>query len=294
MKRLQDMELFAEVAARGSFSLAAAALGMPRSTLSRRLAGLERSVGLSLLSRSTRKLALTEAGQLYLRRCRRILAEARLVHEELQDDNAPFEGLLRVNLPAGFATEALAGAFVDFTRRHPGVRLQLNLANPEHAGRVFDAADLTLCVGEPPVSARVAHHLGFVSGGLYAAEAYLAAWGEPAHPSALREEDCIGFRLRADGAATRWPLVCGDERVQVQPASRFSVNEAGMARRLAALGAGVAALGGDQERYVRAGLLRRILPQWRVAPFPVYALTETRLLPARVRALAGHLARRLG
>ena len=66
-------------------------------------------MGLSLLSRSTRKLALTEAGQLYLTRCRRILAEARLVHEELQDGNAPFEGLLRVNLPAGFATEALAG-----------------------------------------------------------------------------------------------------------------------------------------------------------------------------------------
>ena len=64
---------------------------------------------------------------------------------------------------------------MDFTRHHPGMRLQLNLANPEHAGRVFDAADLTLCVGEPPVSSRVAHHLGFVSGGLYAAEAYLAA-----------------------------------------------------------------------------------------------------------------------
>ena len=88
---------------------------------------------------------------------------------------------------------------MDFTRHHPGMRLQLNLANPEHAGRVFDAADLTLCVGEPPVSSRVAHHLGFVSGGLYAAEAYLAARGEPAHPSDLREQDCIGFRLRADG-----------------------------------------------------------------------------------------------
>ena len=92
-------------------------------------------------------------------------------------------------------------------------------------------------------------------------------------------------------AAARWPLACGDERVEVRPASRFSVNEAGMARRLAALGAGVAALG--TEPYVRAGMLRRILPQWRVAPLPVHALTETRLLPARVRALAGHLARRL-
>ena len=68
---------------------------------------------------------------------------------------------------------------------------------------------------------------------------------------------------------------------------------AGVTRRGFLLGAGVAALGGDQEPYVRAGMLRRILPQWRVAPLPVHALTETRLLPARVRALAGHLARRL-
>ena len=180
---------------------------------------------------------------------------------------------------------------MDFTRHHPGMRLQLNLANPEHAGRVFDAADLTLCVGEPPVSSRVAHHLGFVSGGLYAAEAYLAARGEPAHPSDLREQDCIGFRLRADGLAARWPLACGDERVEVRPASRFSVNEAGMARRLAALGAGVAAR--------RPGTL---CARGHVAQDPaamargaaaVHALTETRLLPARVRALAGHLARRL-
>ena len=88
------------------------------------------------------------------------------------------------------------------------MRLQLNLANPEHAGRVFDAADLTLCVGEPPVSSRVAHHLGFVSGGLYAAEAYLAARGEPAHPSDLRESkiaSASGCAPMAWRRAGRWP-----------------------------------------------------------------------------------------
>ena len=139
---------------------------------------------------------------------------------------------------------------MDFTRHHPGMRLQLNLANPEHAGRVFDAADLTLCVGEPPVSSRVAHHLGFVSGGLYAAEAYLAARGEPAHPSDLREQDCIGFRLRADGLAARWPPAA-TTRVEVQPASRsLSTRPAWRAGWRA--GRRAAALGGDQEPYVRA------------------------------------------
>ena len=290
MKRLQDMEMFAEVAARGSFSLAAAALRLPRSTLSRRLAGLERSVGLSLLSRSTRKLALTEAGQLYLKRCRRILAEARLVHEELQDGNAPFEGLLRVNLPAGFATEALAGAFVDFTRHHPGMRLQLNLANPEHAGRVFDG-------GPDPVRGRAAGIVarrassGFRVRRAVCRRGLSGGQGEPAHPSDLREQDCIGFRLRADGLAARWPLACATSASRCGPrAVSRSMKPAwrGGSRRWRRRPRWAAT-----RTHVRAGMLRRILPQWRVAPLPVHALTETRLLPARVRALAGHLARRL-
>ena len=152
---------------------------------------------------------------------------------------------------------------MDFTRHHPGMRLQLNLANPEHAGRVFDAADLTLCVGEPPVSSRVAHHLGFVSGGLYAAEAYLAARGEPAHPSDLREQDCIGFRLRADGwrRAGRWPAATSASRCGPRAVSR-SMKPAwrgGSRRRRGALG-------GDQEPYVRAGMLRRSNGAWRRCP----------------------------
>ena len=126
---------------------------------------------------------------------------------------------------------------------------------------------------------------GFVSGGLYAAEAYLAARGEPAHPSDLREQDCIGF-MRADGAAARWPLPAATSASRCSPRA-VSVNGApagGAGRRRGPLG-------GDQEPYVRAGLLRRILPQWRVAPLPVHALK-----PASCPRGCGrwrHLARRL-
>ena len=85
MKRLHGMELFAEVAKAHSFSRAAAALGMPTSTVSRQVAELERSVGLRLLSRNTRRVELTDAGRLYFERCRRIVAEAEIAHEELRD-----------------------------------------------------------------------------------------------------------------------------------------------------------------------------------------------------------------
>ena len=120
MKRLQGMELFVEVAKTHSFSRAAAALGVPKSTLSRQVAELERSVGLRLLSRTTRKVELTDAGRLYFERCQRIVAEAQIAHEELQKLVDTPSGPLRVNMPADFGTDFLAESFMEFSRRCAG------------------------------------------------------------------------------------------------------------------------------------------------------------------------------
>ncbi|KAG0923878.1 hypothetical protein G6F31_019338 [Rhizopus arrhizus] len=121
VRRLHSMELFAEVAKARSFSRAAIVLGLPKSTLSRRVAELERSGGLSLLNRSTRKVELTGAGEVYLERCLRIVEEAQVAHEELQALTAKPSGLLRVNMPATFATDVMAEIFLGFSRRHPEV-----------------------------------------------------------------------------------------------------------------------------------------------------------------------------
>ena len=115
MKRLQGMELFVEVAKTHSFSRAAASLGIPKSTLSRQVAELERSVGLRLLSRTTRKVELTDAGRLYFERCQLIVAEAQIAHEELQKLVDTPVGPLRVNMPADFGTDFLAESFMEFS-----------------------------------------------------------------------------------------------------------------------------------------------------------------------------------
>lgn len=293
VRRLHSMELFAEVAKARSFSRAADVLGLPKSTLSRRVAELERSVGLSLLNRSTRKVELTGAGEVYLERCLRIVEEAQVAHEELQALTAKPSGLLRVNMPATFATDVMAEIFLGFSRRHPEVAFHLNLTSLEHADRVAEPCDLTIKIGDMPDSTRIARCLGYLNVHLYASEDYLAARGAPAHPSELGAHECIGFRAEANGAATRWPLARGHEQLTVTPSGRFSVNEAGMARRLAMLGAGIAALGGDQSELERSGGLARVLPDWSLGPFPVHVVTETRLLPARARAFVDYLMMRL-
>lgn len=121
MKRLQGMELFVEVAKTRSFSRAAIALGVPKSTLSRQVAELEQSVGLRLLSRTTRKVELTDAGRLYFERCQRIVAEAQIAHEELRNMVDTPSGPLRVNMPADFGTDFLAECFMEFSQRYPDV-----------------------------------------------------------------------------------------------------------------------------------------------------------------------------
>jgi DNA-binding transcriptional LysR family regulator len=294
MKRLQGMELFVEVAKTHSFSRAAATLGVPKSTLSRQVAELERSVGLRLLSRTTRKVELTDAGRLYFERCQRIVAEAQIAHEELQKLVDTPAGPLRVNMPADFGTDFLAESFMEFSRRYPDVTFFLDLANPDHASRVFQTCDVSIEIGDLPDSTQIARLLGMLPAHLYASRDYLEKHGEPKHPSDLTRHECIEFRAEGAGRVTRWPLTNGEQHIEFTPGNRFSVNGVAMARRLAMLGAGIAVLVGGQLAEQQSGQLQRVLPDWQLGPFPVHAVTETRLLPAKTRIFIEFLMERLG
>src|SRR5438552_13911024 len=108
MALLNDMALFVEVVKVRSFRRAAETIGMPNSTLSRRISALEKAIGLRLLHRTTRKVELTEAGQLYYDRCKRIVDEARIAHEQLGEMLAQPSGMLHASLPVDFATTYMA------------------------------------------------------------------------------------------------------------------------------------------------------------------------------------------
>lgn len=293
MNLLNDMALFVEVARTMSFRRAAEALGMPNSTLSRRVSALEKAIGLRLLHRTTRKLELTEAGQLYYERSQRIVQEARLAHEQLGELLAQPSGVLRASLPVDFASTYLAPLIAEFARAHPGINFEFDLT-PRRVDLVSEPFDVAIRMGESQDSNLIARQLASLATHLYASPGYLARAGEPLQPAELSSHECLGFK---GSKATVWRLsrTDGSETVDVEVSGRFQLNSVGMMRRLATLDLGLVvladALAADD---VTAGRLRRVLPDWQGPRTPVYAITETRLLPAKTQRFIEFLRERLG
>ncbi|POA16973.1 LysR family transcriptional regulator [Pseudomonas sp. FW300-N1A1] len=280
MEYLNDMALFVEVVKMRGFRGAAESLGMPNSTLSRRISGLEKAIGLRLLHRTTRKIELTEAGQLYFERCKRIVEEARLAHEQLGEMLARPSGLLRASLPVDFATIYLAPLIAEFAHEYPGISFEFDLT-PRQVDLISDPVDVVIRMGEPPDSNLIARKLASLQRGLYASHRYLELFGEPDHPSQLTDHECL--RMRGPGADL-WTLSSAAGNEQVTVGGRFELNSVGMLRRLASLDLGIALLpAGIAAQDVSNGTLQRVLPQWQASPVSVYALTETRLLPAKTQ-----------
>lgn len=291
MELLRDMALFVEVAKARSFSRAAAALGMPNSSLSRRISGLEKSIGLRLLNRTTRRTELTDAGQIYYERCRAIVEEAQQAHEQLRGVVDEPSGHLRVSMPVDFGVAYLAPLLVEFAGRYPGIRFDFDLS-PRRVDILSEPFDVALRVGALPDSTLSARRIALIRAVLCAAPAYLRAAGDPANPAALAAHQCL--RLRATPGETVWPLLRGDEKAEVRVDGRFAMNNIGLLQRLAVSGMGIALLAEDMVADdLRAGRLQRVLPEWHPPPIPVYALAASRLMPARARVFIDFLAERL-
>lgn len=290
MELLNDMALFVEVVKARNFRRAAEAIGMPSSTLSRRISVLEKAIGLRLLHRTTRKIELTEAGQLYFERCKRIVDEARLAHEQLGELLAQPSGVLHASLPVDFANILLAPLIAEFAQRYPGISFEFDLT-PRRVDLVAEPFDVAIRMGEPPSSNLIARRLARLPRYLYASPQYIERFGEPSQPADLVGHECL--RLRTTEASA-WTLKDATKTVEVAVGGRFLLNSVGMIRRLATLDLGIAVLAeaiiGDD---VANGLLRRVLPQWQATPVPVYAMTETRLLPAKTQRFIEFLRERL-
>lgn len=288
MEYLNDMALFVEVVKAKSFRGAGDATGVPNSTLSRRISALEKSIGLRLLHRTTRRIELTEAGQVYYERCRRIVDEARIAHEQLGDMLVQPSGVLRASLPVDFATIYMAPLIVEFSRLYPGITFELDIS-PRNVDLVSDPFDVAIRMGEQPSSALLARQLARLTPCLYASPGYLEKAGEPQDPADLQQHECLGFLN-----ARPWVLHKEEASAQVTTGRRFCVNSVGMYRSLAVLDQGIALLAeGVVVDDIAEGRLRRVLPDWHGSPIPVYALTETRLLPAKTQRFIEFLQQRL-
>lgn len=291
MEHLNDMALFVEVVKARGFRHAAEAMGIPNSTVSRRINNLEKAVGLRLLHRTTRKIELTEAGQIYFDRCKRIVDEAKLAHEQLDSMLAQPTGVLRASLPVDFANIYLAPLLTEFARLYPGISFDFDLT-PRLVDLVSEPFDIAIRMGNPANSTLIARQLASLRCYLYTSPRYIKEHGAPQNPTDLTNHQCIGFRTTKGGS---WTLHNGKNPVEVAVSGRFQLNSIGMIRNLASLDMGIAVLpekiAADD---VANGRLVRVLNDWEAPSTPVYAMTETRLLPAKTQRFIDFLRERLG
>jgi len=280
MEFLNDMALFVEVVKAGSFRRAAEIIGTPNSTLSRRVSSLEKAIGLRLLHRTTRKIELTEAGQIYFARSRQIVDDARRAHRQLGEMLTHPGGTLQVSLPVDFANAFLAPIIAEFSRRYPDLNFSFDLTS-RHVDLVAEPVDVAIRMGNLPNSNLIARPLARLPRYLYASPQYIDAHGEPAEPADLLQHECLRF---GPSESNTWKLHNETDSVEIAVEGRFMLNSVGMIRRLATLDLGIAVLAeGIAADDVANGLLRRVMPEWRVDAIPVYAITETRLIPAKTQ-----------
>src|SRR3546814_6277875 len=193
--QLNVIARFVEVARRQSFSLAARALAMPTSTLSRRIGQLEQAIGLRLINRNTRRLELTNAGTAYLRRCQGLVDEARLAHEQLLALSARPQGRLSISIPYRMAIWLLPEALKAFTESYPDLECEFDLSMKPVENSQGGPFDIALRLGRDPVAAALAtedppvKEVTTLDSYLYRSADYLQAPGEPRPPrSAGRRE----------------------------------------------------------------------------------------------------------
>jgi len=292
---LNDIALFVEVARRNSFSLAARSLGIPTSTLSRRIGELERAIGMRLINRNTRRLNLTGAGAVYFERCETLVDEARLAHEQLVALASKPQGKLVVSLPDSLATLLLLDSLQEFTDSYPDIECELDLslrAADPHAAPF----DLMLRLGEPGHAGGMdVSRLLSLTRHLYASREYLEHHGEPGSPAELAHHQCL--RTANNDLGSNWHLTDGDGRqATVKVHGRVTVNNMGLLSDFVGLGLGIAPLpvyAATQGRMARQHALQRVLPQWSAMPIPVYAIFPSRIMPAKTRAFMDFILPRL-
>lgn len=290
-----DLVIFAQVAERGSFSRAAEALGLPKSTVSRRLAGLEQRLGERLLRRTTRRQSLTEFGLQLLEHARQVVAEVDAVAALSAHRQATPSGRLRVSMPSDLATLLLAESLARFAVEYPAVTLELDLS-PRRVDLLAENFDLAVRMGELPSDASLAaRRLAVFANGLYASPVYLSTHGQPQHPDELPRHRAIRL-LGRQGDALPWHLVQGSHHWHGHPPGGLVANSPDLLIRLAAAGGGIAAVPDRfAEPQVQHGQLVRVLPDWHPPAHDAWAVfPERRLMPTKTRAFIDLLHRDLG
>jgi DNA-binding transcriptional LysR family regulator len=288
---LNEILVFTRVVETKSFTGAADLLGLPKSTVSRKLAQLEERLGVRLLQRTTRKLALTDAGQVYYERCSRIVADAAAAEKLVTDMQSTPRGMLRVTGPIDLSTTFLGPIFADFCSLHPEISIELD-ASDRVVDLIEDGFDVGIRFGPLNESTFAARRLCRIHMQLLAAPGYLAKRGTPQVIDDLDEHDRVLFTpvTRMQSWELRGPE--GEVYELARPA-RFASNNLAAVRSVLLEGGGI----GIAPDFLVAtdlarGALVHVLPQWEGHVTEFFAVYPGRQnLPSKLQLFLDHLTR---
>jgi DNA-binding transcriptional LysR family regulator len=290
---LNDIVVFTKVVETRSFTGAAEQLGLPKSTVSRKLAQLEERLGVRLVQRTTRKLALTEIGEAYYQQCARIVADIAAAEQLVTDMQATPRGRLRITAPIDLSTGHLGGIIATFLAAHPDIYIELD-ATDRVVDVIEEGFDIAIRFGLLSESTLIARRLCNVDTLLCASPAYLARQGTPATIEDLDAHDRVLFTPTP--RVQSWMLDGPDgSTYEFGRPAHFASNNIGAIRDAALAGAGVALLTDFMvAEDIAAGRLVRVLPTCHNRVIEIHAVYAARQnLPPRLGLFLDHLARSL-
>jgi DNA-binding transcriptional LysR family regulator len=303
MTDLNELQFFVQVSKAQSFTRAARRMGVPKSSVSRAIGRLEARLGVRLVERTTRSVALTEAGTLYLNHCQRVMEEAEQADLAMGALLATPRGRLCVAAPLPFVRFALAPLLGELLGEYPELRVNVQTLSIEHMSRQ-GMADVTIWSGPLADSGLLMKPLAEIRLGVYASPLYMERIREGGRalpvvvPADLRGHSCITSDCGTEGEQVDnavWKLRRGAEVKEVRVEARVAVPDPSITHQLAVAGVGVGIMSHSMARSdVEAGKLVRLLPEWEPEPIQLHALYPTRLSSSpKVRAFLEFLRNRM-
>ena len=282
MDRIDAMQAFVTVADLKGFAPAARKLGLSPSGVTRLIAALEERLGARLLQRTTRQVALTDAGARYLERARRILSDVEEAESAAEGERTRPGGRLVVSAPNGFGRLHVSPVMSAYLKRYPEVSADLRLSD-RMINLVEEGVDLAVRIGHLPDSTLVARHVGEMRRIVVASKEYLKRRGEPKTPEAIADHDTIHFGAMT--AEPEWRFVADGKEIRVSSSPRFASNSADAAIQYAEAGGGLTrVLAYQAADSLKAGRLKIVLAPFAPPALPIHIVYPTsRLLSAKVR-----------
>ena len=293
MDRIRSLTALIAVVETGSFVAAAQRMHSSKAAVSRYVQELETYLGVRLLQRSTRRIALTEAGRDYYQRTRQILSDLDDADSAIGANNSCLIGHIRINAPLSFGTRYLAPLWAEFMERHPAITLDIELTD-RRIDLLEEGFDLAIRIGNLADSSLVSRRLADSHAVICAAPAYIEKYGLPDTPEALSQHQVISFSYLPTGDVWHFQSATGETRtVTLKP--RMHTNNGETIRAVVMAGQGIAMqpifeICGD----LQEGRLVTILPDWYGPTFGIHAVYPSRKhLSLKVKILIDYLAEKL-